>query len=357
VIQITVAGEAGYILKSDSLRIEYENAGNILYDKPYTFIMPEADVTVNAEFMPYSNFFNTEGDVSGNSTFSMAQILDSHANIYPFNFPYNLTDESRALKYSYWIADAEVSYELWDIVREWATKTAESEGETKVYTFVNSGARGGGVTIQGQARGSNHPVTNINWYDALVWCNALTEWYNETYTKTLTPAYQNEAGVLRDATATEVLDAVVPKNDVNGFRLPTSHEWELAARWRKDMVNSVSGFLNHTNYTDYFTAGKYASGVNSPNGADAGKVGVYGATSTLPVKSKLPNALGLYDMSGNVYEMCFDKHPTEANCRIMKGQAWSNTDMTIGYMGDFIPTTINDSVGFRVVRLDVPVTP
>jgi hypothetical protein len=51
-IKITVTGNTGYMLKNGSLRIQRADASDIvLYDKPYTFTMPEADVTVIAEFM------------------------------------------------------------------------------------------------------------------------------------------------------------------------------------------------------------------------------------------------------------------------------------------------------------------
>jgi formylglycine-generating enzyme required for sulfatase activity len=256
------------------------------------------------------------------------------------------------MNHSYWIGDTEVSFELWRIVREWATDAERGEK----YTLNNSGTRGGGFDTPGTVRSSTHPVTNISWYDAVVWCNALTEWYNETYTKNLMLVYESQAGVLRD-TATAELNTVTPKSGADGFRLPTSQEWELAARWRKDAVNSVLGFANHVSYTNYFTKGEYASGVNSANGADKGQVGVYGVTSTSPVKSKRPNDLGIYDMSGNVAEMCFDNHPTETSSYIMKGQAWPDPDMSISTIGKLPPATTDSTIGFRVVRTDTSIAP
>jgi formylglycine-generating enzyme required for sulfatase activity len=357
-IEIIVTGNEGYMLKNGSLSIQYADASDIVRDdKPYTFTMPSADVTVSAEFTPYNNLFYKEEDKNGIIAHSMRQILDAKVKSptnYTFEFPYGLTDVVTAMNYSYWIGDTEVSFELWRIVREWATDVARGEN---VYTLVTIGARGGGVST-GTARGSTHPVTNISWYDAVVWCNALTEWYNATYAETLTPVYQGqESSVLRDATATAALDMVTPKSDASGFRLPTSQEWELAARWRKDAVNYVQGFTNHVNYTNYFTKGEYASGVNSANGADKGQVGVYGVTSTLPVKSKRPNDLGIYDMSGNVAEMCFDKHPTETSSYIMKGQAWPDPDLKIGAIGGLPPTTTDSTIGFRVARTELSIVP
>jgi formylglycine-generating enzyme required for sulfatase activity len=352
-VKITETSNAGYMLKNGSLRIQRTDASDIvLYDKPYTFTMPEADVTVIAEFMPYNNLFYMEEDTSGNIAHSMRQILDAYVKPptnYRFEFPYGLTDVVTAMNYSYWIGDTEVSFELWHIVREWATDAARG---ADVYILNTTGARGGGSST-GTVRSSTHPVTCIKWYDAVVWCNALTEWYNATYRKTLTPVYQSQgSSVLRNATATAELDIVTPKSGASGFRLPTSQEWELAARWRKDAVNSVSGFTNHASYTSYFTKGEYASGVNSANGADKGQVGVYGVNSTLPVKSKRPNDLGIYDMSGNVAEMCFDK--ADASSYIMKGQAWPDPDLKVGVVARIPPATPDSTIGFRVARTDVP---
>lgn len=83
---------------------------------------------------------------------------------------------------SFWLAETEVTYELWSAVYEWAVNgTGSSTGEGQ-YTFSNSGGRGcyyNGSTYQPYtSEHEDHPVTYINWRDSIIWCNALTEWLN-----------------------------------------------------------------------------------------------------------------------------------------------------------------------------------
>jgi formylglycine-generating enzyme required for sulfatase activity len=116
---------------------------------------------------------------------------------------------------------------------------------------------------------SKLPVEGINWYDAVTFCNTLSTRAG------LTPCY-----TINGLSTTCSFNA-------NGYRLPTEAEWEYAAR----------GGPNDTN------SGKY-SGSDSPDG-----VAWYSSNSgnqTHPVGQKQPNELGLYDMSGNVWEWCYD---------------------------------------------------
>jgi sulfatase modifying factor 1 len=112
------------------------------------------------------------------------------------------------------------------------------------------------------------PVIDVTWYDAAAYCNWLSE------KQGLTPAYSGSGRTIRcDFSA-------------NGYRLPAEAEWEYAARGGQ----KSKGFT-------------YA-GSDSPN-----EVAWYAANSEgvmHPVGQKQPNELGLYDMSGNLYEWCWD---------------------------------------------------
>ena len=117
---------------------------------------------------------------------------------------------------NFWIAETPVTYELWYEVRAWA------EGED--YSFANLG-REGGDWLTGNIGGSptgrrNEPVTTLNWYDSIVWCNALSEMlgYNPVYT--IDGKVVKNAEELTDENAHKDVE----QEDNDGFRLPTSNE-------------------------------------------------------------------------------------------------------------------------------------
>jgi len=119
----------------------------------------------------------------------------------------------------------------------------------------------------GQGRG-NRPVTGVKWFDAVAYCNWLSE------KEGLTPCYSGKGRLIQcDFAAT-------------GYRLPTEAEWEYAAR-----------------------GGRLSQGYVYAGSDDPDAVAWYAANSdgtTHPVGQKQPNELGLYDMSGNSWERCWD---------------------------------------------------
>ena len=245
----------------------------------------------------------------------------------------------------YWIAETSVTYELWSVVYAWATISS-----TNVYKFADPGVDGDGTL----GESNQHPVTTINWRDAMVWTNALTEWYNSINSTSLTPVYKSSGTPLRDSTNVALCDAAVPDSTATGFRLLTSNEWELAARYINDSNNDG----NITGAGEYYP-GNHASGDTTGYCYDNGIGGtlstifgnyawyVSNSTSTNPVKNKLSNALGIYDMSGNVWQWCFD---LVSSTRVIRGGSWFYTadGLQVGYWGSFAPTVIHKSIGFRI---------
>ncbi len=268
------------------------------------------------------------------------------------SFPTGTNDSTTCaeVNYPYYVAKYQVTYELWKRIYDWATSDDRGVGQ---YHFQNAGQMGG--SREPGPKTDQHPVTTINWRDAMVWCNALTEYYNDQNTTNLACVYTYEGQIVRDSRDenVSVCDNVIAEN-ANGFRLPTSMEWELAGRFRgNDSTNTVDGFSN-----PYFTKGNSASGATgSYTDADAtDAVGWHSdnsGDSTHPVGEKEANTLGIYDMSGNVWEWCFASNPGPLGTyRVMRGGSWFNASnyQRIGYMQNTYPQNAHGYNGFRPVR-------
>jgi formylglycine-generating enzyme required for sulfatase activity len=175
------------------------------------------------------------------------------------------------------------------------------------------------------------PVAKITWYGALEYCNWLSE------EEGLTPCYSISQG---SATCSWM---------ANGYRLPTEAEWEFAAK---------GGIRSKENYD-------YAGSDYAPS------VAVYNDYSTaIPttaiIESKLPNELGLHDMTGNVCEWCWDiredyfngsvtdpKGGDTGSMRVFRGGAYSYGEhlLSISKRENYSPISNSRTIGFRVVRL------
>ena len=244
----------------------------------------------------------------------------------------------------YLMATTQTSYALWFEVRTWA----EEHG----YHFQNQGSEGSRGTA-GAAPTENrlHPVTEVSWRDVIVWLNAFSEM------KGFDPVYRDDKNRVihdsRDANA-DVVDAAIQTAN-NGYRLPTSHEWEMAARWKDDTESTDGSILVGGRY---WTPGNYASGASGPawNPTDeeatravAWYVDAPGGDLTKPVGQLLPNHLGIYDMSGNVWEWTYTSSRYN---RVLRGGGWffSEYFMPVGDVLNYPPSQVTFSDGFRFVR-------
>lgn len=241
----------------------------------------------------------------------------------------------------FYMEGCEVTKLLWDTVRNWSL--------TNGYSFDNGGF----------GKAADHPVQTINWYDAVKWCNARSE------REGLTPCYTTNGLVYRSDDSTNV----VCNWSANGYRLPTEAEWERAARGGAE--DTRFPWIDYTNRisharANYFGATNLFSYDLSTSYHPAYSTG--GAPYTSPVGSFAPNAYGLFDMAGNVWEWCWDwyssayypaspsvdpRGPDGGAYRMLRGGGWSyNAALLRNAKRDvsYVPTTAYNSGGLRCVR-------
>ncbi|WP_069170730.1 formylglycine-generating enzyme family protein [Streptomyces griseus] len=157
------------------------------------------------------------------------------------------------------------------------------------------------------------PLTNISWHDAVELCNRMSA------AAALPPAYSHDP-----ATGQVVWD-----RGSDGYRLPTEAEWQYACRagtagYRYGAIDDIAWY----------------------DGNADGRAHGVGA--------KAPNAWGLYDMLGNVWEWCWDLYDEEVygSYRIFRGGGWAESERGCGatVRRRSHPTFAIDDLGFRPAR-------
>lgn len=208
----------------------------------------------------------------------------------------------------------------------WLTRVQDFEAFAKA-----TGFKPGAWRQPGFKQGPDHPVVNVSWNDAMAFCDWLTR--------------------------KEKNDGLLAKDQF--YRLPMDMEWSQAVGLPEETGRTPEA-------RDMDVPDLYPWGAQWPPTPGAGNytgeetdsdvaIKNYndGFPWTSPVGSFNPNALGLYDMGGNVCQWCMDWYNSEQKTKVLRGGSWYNGALKMSLLSSAriyaAPMSVMDTNGFRVV--------
>lgn len=167
------------------------------------------------------------------------------------------------------------------------------------------------------------PIDNITFYDAVEFCNRLSILNKEKPYYVVKVKRIDENGVIREAKINE--------NKLSkGYRLPMAEEWEYAAKGGNFAEKYIYSGSNNSDEISW----NILNSKNKPNN----------------IAQKRPNKLGIYDMSGNLWEWCYNE--ALGGNRVIKGGSWESEEkeLEISNWGSYFPGYRYNFIGFRIVK-------
>lgn len=365
--------------------------GLLLLNSGLLFILNISGCDVSGNSIPLKTPFEigfeyatSPGDTAviatGFQNVDMIHINNGTAITFPFSPVYGLcTDNNTAVvSRKIFMSKTEVTNSLFAEVYQWACNsgkfsTTPSDHNGLDATTVKYGGRELMMLSSSDARVrysngkfsvdtgfENHPVNFVSWYGAVMFCNWLTE-MRDGNTGNLVYTAIPVDGTWNDDNAYNSIDETR-----SGYRLPSSEEWEYAARYIGETAPSIGNLAFEyisQNYNTgssgltsgyFWTPGAYASGATADytDATATAAVAVYGPLHPAEVMSKGvagANKLGLQDMSGNLGEWCSTASELK---RVVRGGRVGSTAVvaSIGYWSRLDSTGEYDSIGFRFVK-------